>query len=355
MLCGDPALACAGMRKGALNVAFLLLVGFRPVAAAASDSEAASKPRGTVASLPKYYPGITAHGQLPDGAPGPAPRSDGMSVAEVTSSAKVIHRLSQAAHRHHSEKKVGIQDVNMPSMLMRKQADGGDPGPPGPPGPPGAIIGPHGLPGPPGPEGPQGDPGPIGIRGVNGSSILGIMGDKGPTGPSGRTGFDGPRGERGMFGPPGPPGDQPAEFVQWESTLDSYDQIVTALESHSEALRSLMEKKLDMVDIRMGNMKQRLTTVGNGSQSLEMLSKGLVAQMNGVAWNADNAAYRAAHLRHLDTSNLREAEKLESVATEEKTAGEACKNCNGGAVRTGIHFGALLFSALHLFKLFLSI
>merc|ERR1719333_1236868 len=85
-----------------------------------------------------------------------------------------------------------------------------------------------------------------------------------------------------MFGPPGPPGDQPPEFVQWEATLDSYDQIVAALETHSEALRDLMDKKLDMVDARMTRLKQRMQNVGNGSQTLEMLSKGLIAEMNGV-------------------------------------------------------------------------
>lgn len=121
--------------------------------------------------------------------------------------------------------------------------DAGVPGPQGAPGPMGPIIGPHGFPGPPGAMGETGDPGPQGHMGVNGSGVLGLVGPPGPKGAPGPTGIDGPTGDRGVWGPPGAPGDQPQEIGEWETSLDSYDQIVSALETHSETLRDLMDKK----------------------------------------------------------------------------------------------------------------
>jgi hypothetical protein len=223
----------------------------------------------------------------------------------------------------------------------------GDPGPQGPPGPMGPIIGPHGFPGPPGAMGPQGDPGPEGPLGVNGSGVLGLVGPPGPKGAPGPTGIDGPNGDRGVWGPPGAPGDQPQEIAEWETSLDSYDGIVSALETHSETLRDLMDKKYGTVQDRMQVLKMRLAALANGTVSLEMLSKAMVSQMGGVAKQGQEVAFNAAHLRKLFTGDYREAEKLASVATDTQLQKEKCKNCGEDveALATSSHLSMLVILA----------
>merc|ERR1719482_1352977 len=125
----------------------------------------------------------------------------------------------------------------------------------------GPIIGPLGNPGAPGPLGAQGDPGPQGPMGVNGSGVLGVVGPPGPRGAPGPTGIDGPVGDRGIWGPPGTSGDQPQEIGEWETSLDSYDGIVGALETHSETLRDLMEKKQEIIQNRMQTLRMRLAAL----------------------------------------------------------------------------------------------
>lgn len=114
--------------------------------------------------------------------------------------------------------------------------------------------------------------------------------------------------------------------------MDSYDGIVSALETHSEALRDLMDKKAEMTSDRMMVLRMRLASLANGTVSLAMLSKAMVAQMGGVAGAASGTSFDAAHLRSLFTGEVREAEKLASVATDEQVAKEKCKDCaeNGG-------------------------
>lgn len=204
---------------------------------------------------------------------------------------------------------------------------GGPPGPPGPPGPYGSIIGPHGMPGPPGVEGAQGDPGVVGPIGVNGTGVLGVVGPPGPRGAPGATGVDGPTGDRGTWGMPGVGGDQPAEIGEWETGLDSYDGIVSALETHSETLRNMMDKKQDLVVDRMEALKMRLSALANGTVNLATMSKAMIGQLNGVATAGEGTSYNAAHLRKLWTGEVREAEKLEVVATDEKIQRAACKDC----------------------------
>jgi len=222
-----------------------------------------------------------------------------------------------------------------PESLMNSDAQGleivgddiGPPGPRGSPGPMGAIIGPHGFPGPPGALGPRGDPGPQGPLGVNGSGIMGLVGPPGPKGAPGATGIDGPVGDRGVWGPPGTGGDQPREIGEWEQGLDSYDGIVSALETHSETLRNLMDAKHEKVQDRMQALKMRLAALANGTVSLQLLSKAMVGQMSGLAKQGEGMSFNAAHLRKLFTGEVREAEKLESVATDEQVAKEKCKDC----------------------------
>jgi len=239
-----------------------------------------------------------------------------------------------------------------PAVLMKKE--GGDtlgvgdnfnlqlgaPGPRGPPGPLGAIIGPHGMPGTAGSLGAQGDPGPQGPRGVNGSGVLGLNGSPGPRGAPGPTGVDGPKGDRGLWGPPGRGGDQPQEIGEWETGLDSYDGIVSALEIHSETLRNMMDKKEEAMQDRVQALRMKLATLANGTVSLETFSKAMVSQMNGVSVAGEETAFNAAHLRKLFTGNVREAEKLASVATDTAVARKKCTNCENYSAST--HLSALI-------------
>jgi len=202
-----------------------------------------------------------------------------------------------------------------------------DIGPPGPPGPPGQIIGPMGAPGLPGPQGPQGVPGIQGPRGVNGSNVLGPMGPPGARGAPGPTGIDGPTGPRGVWGPPGMPGDAPAEMQEWEQALDSYDQIVSALETHSESLRDLMEKQHDDMREKLSNIRMRLAALTNNTVSLEMLSKAIVKHLNSDDYIAGQTATEAGHLAHLFTADLREAQKLNEVAKNAQLQKILCKDC----------------------------
>jgi len=237
------------------------------------------------------------------------------------------------------------EDAAPASLLEKEQAGHGVdfeaalevPGPngePGPPGPMGSIIGPHGFPGGPGSIGEQGDPGIQGPLGANGSGVLGFVGPPGPKGAPGPTGIDGPFGDRGPWGPPGTGGDQPAEIGEWETGLDSYDGIVTALETHSETLRNMMDKKQELIQDRMENLKVRLSTLANGTVNLELLSKSMVGQLDGVAKAGEGVAYNAEHLRKLWTGDVREANKLASVATDEKIVQLNCKNCKGGILES---------------------
>lgn len=212
--------------------------------------------------------------------------------------------------------------------VMRTEVDGGPPGPQGAPGPTGPVIGPHGYPGEPGTQGAKGTPGLEGHRGVNGTGHLGMIGPPGPKGAAGPRGVDGTKGEQGVWGPPGTPGDQPVEIGEWETSLDSYDGIVSALETHSEKLRDLMESKHDQVETRMQNLRIRLAKIANGTVSLNLLSRGMVAQMQGLARAGQDVAFNAAHIRKLFTGQIRDAEKLASIAADTQLAHEKCKDCD---------------------------
>jgi len=239
-----------------------------------------------------------------------------------------------------------------PKALVEKAAssqevDVNDPGPRGPPGPYGPIIGPHGYPGAPGVIGTQGDPGPQGPIGVNGSGVLGAVGPVGPRGAPGPTGVDGPTGDLGMWGPPGRSGDAPPEISEWENSLDSYDGIVSALETHSETVRSVMEAKHTKMTERAQALRLRLAALSNGTVSLAMLSNAMVEQMNAVGADGQAQAFNAAHLRKLFTGDTLEAQKLAAVAMDAQLAKAKCKNCEGAeSAAWTTHFSGLLVLAL---------
>jgi len=226
------------------------------------------------------------------------------------------------------------------ALDLQEEKIDGPAGPAGPPGPMGAIIGPHGMPGAPGAIGEQGDPGIMGPLGANGSGVLGFVGPPGPKGAPGPSGIDGPMGDRGPWGPPGRGGDQPMEIGEWETGLDSYDGIVTALETHSETLRNMMDKKQTLIEDRMSNLKTRLADLANGTVSLELLSKGMVAQLDGVARAGEGTSYNAAHLRKLFTGDIRESNKLAQVATDEAVAALKCKDCQNSGIVSAVTGGS---------------
>lgn len=203
----------------------------------------------------------------------------------------------------------------------------GDPGPPGPAGAPGPVIGPQGWPGPPGLQGSKGVSGSEGNRGENGTSHMGPMGLPGPAGKVGPHGVDGQKGENGPWGPPGVSGEAPKEIGEWEASLDSYDGIVGGLETHSEALRDALQTKAEDIDTRMQTLRIRLAKIANGTVSLNLLSRGMLAQMQGLASAGQELAFNSAHIRKLFTGELRDAEQLATVGTDEIAAHERCHDC----------------------------
>jgi len=130
------------------------------------------------------------------------------------------------------------------------------------------------------------------------------------------------------------------EIGEWETGLDSYDGIVTALETHSETLRNMMDKKQTLIEDRMSNLKTRLADLANGTVSLELLSKGMVAQLDGVARAGEGTSYNAAHLRKLFTGDIRESNKLAQVATDEAVAALKCKDCQNSGIVSAVTGGS---------------
>jgi len=129
--------------------------------------------------------------------------------------------------------------------------------------------------------------------------------------------------------------------------LDSYDGITTALETHSEALREMMDKKQQLMQDNMEDLKVRLSNLANGTVSLGALSKVMIKQMNEVAEEDENTAFEAAHLKSVSNGDAREAEKLEAVATDAEAAKKECKDCAKGSA-IGSHISALSLVALAL-------
>mmetsp|Transcript_80835 Transcript_80835/g.148152 ORF Transcript_80835/g.148152 Transcript_80835/m.148152 type:complete len:343 (-) Transcript_80835:29-1057(-) len=205
-------------------------------------------------------------------------------------------------------------------------------GPPGPPGPPGPIIGPHGFNGPPGAPGPPGVPGPDGPEGSQGTGYMGPVGAIGPNGPRGPSGPDGPRGPPGPFGQFGPPGQHPPEIEEWEVALDSYNTIIGALENHSENLRNMLDSKADLIDSRLSLINIRLSALGTDAQDLVSFMKKTDDANAATLQKAKVLAAEAGHLGIRGDGDMREAERLVGVATEEKTQNEKaeCKDCEKG-------------------------
>jgi hypothetical protein len=114
---------------------------------------------------------------------------------------------------------------------------------------------------------------------------------------------------------------------EWEQALDSYDQIVSALETHSESLRDLMEKKHDDMREKLSDIRMRLAALTNNTVSLEMLSKAMIKHLNSDDYIAGQTATEAGHLSHLFSADLREAQKLNEVAKNAALAKAACKDC----------------------------
>lgn len=89
-------------------------------------------------------------------------------------------------------------------------------------------------------------------------------------------------------------------------------------------------------------LRMRLAALANGTVSLEMLSKAMVGQMNGLATSGQETSFNAAHLRKLFTGDYREAEKLASVAADTELQKEKCKDCSVEALAWSPHLSALV-------------
>jgi len=244
----------------------------------------------------------------------------------------------------------GLDKRSATSLLRQEkeqaESEEAEPGPPGPPGPPGQLLGPHGAPGAPGAQGEKGPPGLKGPIGVNGSNILGVIGVKGLKGQDGPAGVDGPQGPQGMWGPPGMPGDAPIEMQEWEQALDTYNSIVTGLETHSESLRELMEKKHDNMQLKIADIRSRLAALTNNTINLEDMSKALVKHLNSDDFIAGQTATAAGAIGTLSKGDLRKAQKLNSVAEDAKTMAKECKDCEKNSAKGMLQLSAMLFVSL---------
>jgi hypothetical protein len=133
---------------------------------------------------------------------------------------------------------------------------------------------------------------------------------------------------------------------EWEQALDSYDQIVTALETHSESLRDLIESKHDAMQDKMAKIRMRLSTLTNGTVNLEMLSKAVVKHLNSDNWVAGQTATEAGHLAHLFSGDLREAQKLNAVARDAATAAKKCKDCAENLANPGVQISVFALASI---------
>merc|ERR1719440_1507151 len=156
---------------------------------------------------------------------------------------------------------------------------------------------------------------------------MGPLGAPGQPGAPGATGTGGGKGDIGPWGPPGPTGDAPAAMAEWETSLDSYDGIIAGLETHSEKLRNLLETKQDNSESKMQELRIRLAKIANGSVDLQLMSKGMIAQMSGLARKGHELAYNATHLRKLFTGEIRDAEKLAAVEGDMVANAMKCEDC----------------------------
>lgn len=243
-----------------------------------------------------------------------------------------------------SARLVRMEAPRVGSSLVEQDPATDPAGPPGPPGPPGALIGPHGMPGRHGDIGETGAPGPEGPMGANGTGTMGAVGPPGPRGAPGPTGYEGPRGDAGPWGHPGLPGDHPAELQQWETTLDSYDGLVSKLEEHSEKLRDAMEQKSDFIDDKMMALKMRLHSLANNTVNLASLSHATYAQLQDADIHAGKSAFEAAKLAPVSHDDIREAIRVGALANDEETASLKCKDCQGSAWSS--HLSALAILGL---------
>ncbi len=144
------------------------------------------------------------------------------------------YRVTMSAMGHTSDRRQGMNVVDVAIGPQGLRGEPGSPGPRGAPGPQGkaGLQGPRGAPGPQGKaglQGPRGEPGPTGAKGAAGPrGPQGLRGEKGPRGepgpqgPKGLAGSQGLRGERGpqgVVGAPGPEGPRGAIGPQGPSGL----------------------------------------------------------------------------------------------------------------------------------------
>merc|ERR1719446_547234 len=74
----------------------------------------------------------------------------------------------------------------------------------------------------------------------------------------------------------------------------------------------------------------RLARMANGSVNLKLFSHYLLHRLEDENRGADEMAFDAAHLRGLFTGELRDAQRLASVALDTMVAKERCEDCHEG-------------------------
>lgn len=116
------------------------------------------------------------------------------------------------------------------------------------------------------------------------------------------------------------PGAQPKEFGVWETTLDGYNNVVTALGKHSDGIKTLMDKKLDLLEDEKTNLKLRINNLANGTVTLGALSKDMVKGLQQTEKEGAATAFQVSHMKAVQHSEIREAEKLQAVAADAKSS-----------------------------------
>lgn len=128
---------------------------------------------------------------------------------------------------------------------------------------------------------------------------------------------------------------------KWEKTLDTYNNIVTTLDKHSEKTRQAEEDKLDKIEDERQSLKWRLKQLANGTVSLGALSKEMIQNLQKSAKEGEETAFEAAHMKAVRNTDIIEAKKLSAVAADATLNKVECQACKGGAWKQHISFGIL--------------
>jgi hypothetical protein len=137
-----------------------------------------------------------------------------------------------------------------------------------------------------------------------------------------------------------------------ETTLDSYNSIVEALKTHTGQVSNLLERKNDQIDQRLSNIRFRLAALASKTATTERLTKEQQENLHSLLKEAGLTAESAHMLNHIRMADLREAQKLQGVATNAIVAKKMCQDCKGAAVPSMSLRGALCVILVSMTSLF---